>query len=159
MPRQGVNSRFSVRNRGESDKIRSCTDRHWMPDSHRMSAVVMDNQAGFQQFALVYNLGNFLRQLLLPASVIHWTMIARWEKRIKVGAKTVCHSGVCVLPDGRGGGSAEPVRPHPGTYPCVPCRAWPLHEDSTNPLETADWRIAGAPLPCGTGRWVIIVGG
>lgn len=52
----------------------------------------VDNQVRLQLFALAYNLGNFLRRLVLPASVKHWTMTTMREKLIKIGAKVVRHS-------------------------------------------------------------------
>ncbi|MEI6560750.1 MAG: transposase, partial [Verrucomicrobiota bacterium] len=41
---------------------------------------------------LAYNMGNFLRQAVLPRSVRHWTMTTLREKLIKIGAKVVHHS-------------------------------------------------------------------
>ena len=52
----------------------------------------VDNQVRLQLFALAYNLGNFLRRLVLPAPVKHWTMTTMREKLIKIGAKVVHHS-------------------------------------------------------------------
>ncbi len=43
-------------------------------------------------FALVYNLGNFLRRLALPKSVKKWSLRTLREKFIKIGAKVVRHS-------------------------------------------------------------------
>jgi hypothetical protein len=34
----------------------------------------VDNQVRLQLFVLAYNLGNFLRQAVLPKSVSHWTL-------------------------------------------------------------------------------------
>jgi hypothetical protein len=34
----------------------------------------VDNQVELQLFVLAYNLGNFLRQAVLPQTVRHWTM-------------------------------------------------------------------------------------
>jgi len=50
------------------------------------------NQIRLQLFALAYNLGNFLRRLVLPTPVKHWTMTTMREKLIKIGAKVVRHS-------------------------------------------------------------------
>jgi len=36
-----------------------------------------------------HNLGNFLRQAVLPRAVRHWTVTALREKLIKIGAKVV----------------------------------------------------------------------
>jgi len=52
-----------------------------------------DNQVRLQLFVLAYNLGNFLRQAVLPRSVRHWTLTTLLEKLIKIGAKVVRHSG------------------------------------------------------------------
>lgn len=52
----------------------------------------MDNQVRLQLFVLAYNLGNFLRQAVLPRSVRHWTLTTLREKLIKIGAKVVRHS-------------------------------------------------------------------
>ena len=41
----------------------------------------------------VGNLGNFLRQAVLPRSVRHWTLTTLREKLIKIGAKVVRHAG------------------------------------------------------------------
>jgi hypothetical protein len=50
------------------------------------------NQIRLQLFALAYNLGNFLRRLVLPTPVKHWTMTTMREKLIEIGAKVVRHS-------------------------------------------------------------------
>jgi hypothetical protein len=51
-----------------------------------------DNAARLQLFALAYNLGNFLRQLVLPKPIRGWTLTTLREKLIKIGAKVVRHS-------------------------------------------------------------------
>ncbi len=51
-----------------------------------------DNQVRLQLFVLAYNLGNFLRQAVLPRSVRHWTLTTLREKPIKIGAKVVRHA-------------------------------------------------------------------
>jgi hypothetical protein len=50
------------------------------------------NQVRLQLFVLAYNLGNFLRQAVLPRSVRHWSLTTPREKLIKIGAKAVRHS-------------------------------------------------------------------
>ncbi len=45
-----------------------------------------------QLFVLAYNLGNFLRQAVLPQAVRHWTLTTLREKLIKIGAKVVRHA-------------------------------------------------------------------
>jgi len=52
----------------------------------------VDNQVRLQLFVLAYNLGNFLRQAVLPQVVRHWTLTTLREKLIKIGAKVVRHS-------------------------------------------------------------------
>ena len=52
----------------------------------------VDNQVRLQLFVLAYNLGNFLRQSVLPQSVRHWTLTTLREKLIKIGAKVVRHA-------------------------------------------------------------------
>ena len=51
-----------------------------------------DNQVRLQLFALAYNLGNFLRQAVLPRSIRHWSLTTLREKLIKIGAKVVKHA-------------------------------------------------------------------
>ena len=43
-------------------------------------------------FVLAYNLGNFLRRLVPPRSVRHWSLRSVQAKLIKIGAKVVAHS-------------------------------------------------------------------
>ena len=52
----------------------------------------MDNQVRLQLFALAYNLGNFLRRLVLPKPAKKWSLRTLREKLIKIGAKVVRHS-------------------------------------------------------------------
>jgi hypothetical protein len=52
----------------------------------------VDNQVRLQLFVLAYNLGNFLRQSVLPRSVRHWTLTTLRDKLIKIGAKVARHS-------------------------------------------------------------------
>ena len=52
----------------------------------------VENQVRLQLFVLAYNLGNFLRQAVLPQAVRHWTLTTLREKLIKIGAKVVRHS-------------------------------------------------------------------
>jgi hypothetical protein len=50
-----------------------------------------------QLFVLVYNLGKFLRQAVLPRAARHWTLTTLREKLIKIGAKVVLHSRKAVF--------------------------------------------------------------
>jgi len=52
----------------------------------------VDNQVRLLLFVLAYNMGNFLRQTVLPRSVRHWSLTTLREKLIKIGAKVVRHS-------------------------------------------------------------------
>ena len=52
----------------------------------------IDNQVRLQLFVLAYNLGNFLRRLVLPDSIREWSLTTLKEKLIKIGAKVVRHS-------------------------------------------------------------------
>ena len=49
----------------------------------------VDNQVRLHLLVLAYNLGNFLRQAVLPKAVCHWTLTTLREKLIKIGAKVV----------------------------------------------------------------------
>jgi hypothetical protein len=52
----------------------------------------VDNQVRLHLFVLAYNLGNFLRQLVLPREIKRWTLTTTREKLIKIGAKVVHHA-------------------------------------------------------------------
>jgi hypothetical protein len=52
----------------------------------------VDNEVRLHLFVLAYNLGNFLRQAVLPTAVRHWTLTTLREKLIKIGAKVVRHA-------------------------------------------------------------------
>jgi len=56
-----------------------------------------DNQVRLQLFTLAYNLGNFLRRLVLPRPMTRWTMTTLREKLIKIGAKVVEHARYVVF--------------------------------------------------------------
>jgi hypothetical protein len=43
-------------------------------------------------FVLAYNLGNFLRRLVLPRRIKNWSLRSLFTKLIKMGAKVVRHS-------------------------------------------------------------------
>ena len=51
------------------------------------------NQVRLGLFVLAYNLGNFLRRLVLPRKIKHWSLRSLLAKLIKIGAKVVRHSG------------------------------------------------------------------
>src|ERR1035438_3580343 len=57
----------------------------------------VDNQVRLQLFVLAYNMGNFLRQAVLPQAVRQWTLTTLREKLIKIGAKVARHSGKIVF--------------------------------------------------------------
>jgi len=50
------------------------------------------NQVRLGLFVLAYNLGNFLRRLVLPRKIKHWSLRSLLVKLIKVGAKVVRHN-------------------------------------------------------------------
>ena len=52
----------------------------------------VDNQVRLLLFVLAYNMGNFLRQAVLPRAVRHWSLTTLKEKLIKIGAKVVRHA-------------------------------------------------------------------
>ncbi len=52
----------------------------------------IDNQVRLQLFVLAYNLGNFLRRLVLPKKIREWSLRTLQAKLIKIGAKVVRHS-------------------------------------------------------------------
>ena len=51
------------------------------------------NQVRLGLFVLAYNLGNFLRRLVLPRKIKHGSLRSLLAKLIKIGAKVVRHSG------------------------------------------------------------------
>ena len=56
-----------------------------------------DNQVRLQLFALAYNLGNFMRRLVLPCKIQQWTLTTLREKLVKIGARGVKHSGYFIF--------------------------------------------------------------
>ncbi len=52
----------------------------------------VSNQVRLGLFVLAYNLGNFLRRLVLPRKIKHWSLRSLLVKFIKTGAKIVRHS-------------------------------------------------------------------
>ena len=50
------------------------------------------NQVRLGLFVLAYNLGNFLRRLVLPRKIKHWSLRSLLVKLIKIGAKVVRHN-------------------------------------------------------------------
>ena len=52
------------------------------------------NQVRLGLFVLAYNLGNFLRRLVLPRRIKHWSLRTLLTKLIKIGAKVVHHSRI-----------------------------------------------------------------
>ena len=51
-----------------------------------------DNAVRLQLFALAYNLANFVRRLVLPGSIRHWSLTTLRENLVKIGAKVVRHA-------------------------------------------------------------------
>ena len=52
------------------------------------------NQVRLALFVLAYNLGNFLRRLVLPRRINHWSLRTLLTKLIKIGAKVVRHGRI-----------------------------------------------------------------
>ena len=61
------------------------------------TGAIRAGRAFVELFALAYNLGNFLRPLVLPRSMRQWTMTTLREKLIKIGAKVVEHGRYVVF--------------------------------------------------------------
>ena len=87
---------------GKEEALRVTFDRHLKLEFHGSKVTsdagllschdFVDNQVRLQLFVLAYNLGNFLRQAVLPRAVRHWTLTTLREKLIKIGAKVVRHA-------------------------------------------------------------------
>ena len=56
-----------------------------------------DNAVRLQLFALAYNLANFLRSLVLPNEMAHWSLTTLREKLVKIGARIVRHGRYVVF--------------------------------------------------------------
>ena len=54
----------------------------------------VSNQVRLALFVLAYNLGNFLRPLVLPRRIKHGSLRSLLTKLIKIGAKVVRHSRI-----------------------------------------------------------------
>jgi hypothetical protein len=50
------------------------------------------NEVRLQLFGLAYNLGNFLRTMVLPRKIKHWTLTTLRERLIKLGARLIKHA-------------------------------------------------------------------
>ena len=55
------------------------------------------NAVRLQLHALAYNLGNFMRTLVLPDAVEQWSLTTLREKLVKIGAKIVRHGRYIVF--------------------------------------------------------------
>jgi hypothetical protein len=55
------------------------------------------NAVRLQLFALAYNLANFLRSLVLPDEVAHWSLTSLRTKLVKIGARIVRHGRYLVF--------------------------------------------------------------
>jgi len=62
----------------------------------------VSNQVRLALFVLVYNLGNFLRRLVLPREIKHWSLCTLLTNLIKIGAKVVRHSRHVTFQTGQG---------------------------------------------------------
>ena len=83
-----------------------------------------DNAVRLALLVLAYNLGDFLRRLVLPPGMARWSLAALREKLVKIGARLTRHARRLVLqmaevaiPHTDDVVSARPVRagtqPHP----------------------------------------------
>ena len=50
------------------------------------------NQVRLWLFVLTYNLGNFMRRLVLPEDMKHWTLTSLQTRLIKTGGRLVRHA-------------------------------------------------------------------
>lgn len=57
-----------------------------------------DNAVRLALFVLAYNLGNFLRRLVLPGEMATWSLTSLKERVIKVGARLVKHARRLIFP-------------------------------------------------------------
>lgn len=55
------------------------------------------NEVRLQLHALTYNLGNFLRTLVLPNPIADWSLTSLSDRMIKVGAKAIPHARSIIL--------------------------------------------------------------
>ena len=55
------------------------------------------NQVRLELFIMAYNLGNFLRRLVLPESMKHWSLTSLQTRMIKTGGRLVRHAGRLVF--------------------------------------------------------------
>ena len=79
-------------------------------NSSLMKHRFVPNQVRLGLFVLAYNLGNFLRRLVLPRSIKHWSLRSLLTKLIKIGAKVVWHSRIVTFQMAEG--SEPPKRNH-----------------------------------------------
>jgi hypothetical protein len=56
-----------------------------------------DNAVRLALFVLAYNLGNFLRRLVLPKEMVRWSLTSLREKLVKIGARLVRHARRLIL--------------------------------------------------------------
>ena len=56
-----------------------------------------DNAVRLALFVLAYNLGNFLRRLVLPPEMARWSLTTLREKLVKIGARLIRHARRLVL--------------------------------------------------------------
>ena len=56
-----------------------------------------DNAVRLALFLLAYNLGNFLRRLVLPPEMARWSLTTLRERLVKIGARLTRHARRLVL--------------------------------------------------------------
>ena len=79
----------------------------------------VDNHVRLHSSALAYNLGNYLRQQVLPRPMKTWTMTTVRKKLIKIEAKVVRHAKYLTFINGEGRGPASAVLRDFGTNTTV----------------------------------------
>ena len=52
----------------------------------------VENEARLKLFIMAYNLGNFLRTLVLPEGIKHWSLRSIQLKLIKIGGRLIKHA-------------------------------------------------------------------
>ena len=83
---------FAVHVNADYRSLKLCSNDSQRPDKCLSCHDFEDNAVRLQLFGLAYNLGNFMRPLILPPKVKHWMLSALREKLIKIGAKVVHHA-------------------------------------------------------------------
>ena len=76
---------------------------------------------------LAYNLGNFMRRLVLPEYMKHWTLTSLQTKLIKTGGRLVRHARRAVVSTCRGAGDQGNADRDIGTDQPASAGSWVAH--------------------------------